>query len=68
MTIEDAIGNKADDTEFSAQIIASTLEKMAISPKSSEEIARLRVEVEKLRERLIEETKVEKLTKPISKP
>ncbi len=58
---------KADDAVFSAQIIASTLEKMAISPKSGEEITRLKAELKKLRERLKEAIEVEKLTKPISK-
>ena len=40
----------AKETEFSAQIIADALDKMAISPKTQEEINQLRVELAKLKE------------------
>lgn len=45
----------AKETEFSAQIIADALDKMAITPKTQKEVSQLRVELAKLKEEKREE-------------
>ncbi len=48
---------RGDDAEFSAQVVAETLDKMAITPKTQQEIRSLQAKIKQLQEEEVEEKK-----------